>query len=120
MIASGGFADGAVWWPRWRWVPTASTWARGSCAPSESAIHQNVKDAIVAGSELDTELIFRSCATPRGSRATRSHARWWRSSSDGGQFEDVKDLVAGNARREGLRDRRPGRGHLVGRDRRWA
>jgi len=26
---------------------------------AESSIHQNVKEAIVAGSELDTELIFR-------------------------------------------------------------
>ena len=26
---------------------------------AESAIHQNVKEAMVAGSELDTELIFR-------------------------------------------------------------
>ena len=38
MIASGGFADGArSGRPRWRWEPTASTWARGSCAPSSRA-----------------------------------------------------------------------------------
>ena len=37
MIASGGFADAAAWSRRWRWAPTASTWARGSCAPSSRA-----------------------------------------------------------------------------------
>ena len=59
MIASGGFADA-------RGLVAAlalgadgiSMGSRFMCT-AESAIHQNVKEAIVAGSELDTELIFR-------------------------------------------------------------
>jgi nitronate monooxygenase len=62
---------------------------------AESPVHQNVKEQIVANSELDTELIFRPL---------RNTARVARSSvsqevveilDDGGEFTDVRDLVAG-------------------------
>src|SRR5262249_45628207 len=59
MIASGGFADGRGL------VAALALGADGINMGSrfmctvESSIHQNVKEAIVAGSELDTELIFR-------------------------------------------------------------
>ena len=61
----------------------------------ESPIHRNIKEAIVAASEVDTELIFRSL---------RNTARVARNSisqevveilSSGGKFEDVRHLVAG-------------------------
>lgn len=61
----------------------------------ESPIHRNIKEAIVAASEVDTELIFRSL---------RNTARVARNSislevieilSSGGNFEDVRHLVAG-------------------------
>ena len=66
MIASGGFADA-------RGLVAAlalgadgiNIGSRFMCT-AESAIHQNVKEAMVAGSELDTELIFgplRNAAT---------------------------------------------------------
>ena len=59
MIASGGFADARGL------VAALALGADGINMGSrfmctvESAIHQNVKEAIVAGSELDTEMIFR-------------------------------------------------------------
>ena len=63
MIASGGFADA-------RGLVAAlalgadgiNMGTRFMC--TESAIHHNVKEAIVAGSELDTELSTRQCTHP--------------------------------------------------------
>ena len=71
MIASGGFADGRGL------VAALALGADGINMGSrfmctvESPIHQNVKDAIVSGSELNTELIFRTLqqtarSLPRG------------------------------------------------------
>ena len=80
MIASGGFADARGL------VAALALGADGINMGSrfmctvESAIHQNVKEAIVAGNELDTEMIFRPCTTPPASPATRCRARSWRSS----------------------------------------
>ena len=95
MIASGGFADARGL------VAAVALGADGInmgtrfMCTRESPIHQNVKEAIVAGSELDTELIFRPL---RNTARVASNAV----SRDvvgilnrGGQFEDVKDLVAG-------------------------
>ncbi len=95
MIASGGFADA-------RGLVAALTLGadginmgtRFMCT-EESPIHRNIKEAIVAASEVDTELIFRSL---------RNTARVARNSisqevveilSSGGKFEDVRHLVAG-------------------------
>ena len=96
MIASGGFADARGL------VAALALGADGINMGSrfmctvESPIHQNVKEAIVAGDERGTELIFRSAAQHRAAwPATRSPARWCEILEDGGQFEDVTDLVAG-------------------------
>lgn len=95
FIASGGFADG-------RGLAAAlvlgadgiNMGSRFMCT-SESPIAQSVKDRIVAASELDTNLIFRSL---------RNTARVAKNSvSDevveilaaGGTFPDVQPLVAG-------------------------
>lgn len=61
----------------------------------ESAIHQKVKEAIVAGSELDTELIFRPLRNTARVASNAVSREVVEILNRGGQFEDVKDLVAG-------------------------
>jgi nitronate monooxygenase len=101
MIASEASPTARGWWPRWRWAPTASTWARGSCAPAESAIHQNVKEAIVAGSELDTELIFRPLRNTARVASNSVSREVVEILNNGGQFEERERHRRGLARREG-------------------
>ncbi len=62
----------------------------------ESAIHQKVKEAIVAGSELDTELIFRPLRNTARVASNTVSREVVETLNRGGQFEDVKDLVAGS------------------------
>jgi nitronate monooxygenase len=95
VLASGGIADG-------RGLVAAlalgadgvSMGTRFMCT-RESPIHPRIKDAIVAATELDTELIFRPL------RNTSRVASNWVSReaveilANGGVFEDVKELVAG-------------------------
>lgn len=104
MLASGGFADG-------RGLVAAlalgadgiSMGTRFMCT-AESPVHQRVKEAIVAGGERDTDLIFRPLRnTARVARNAVS-----RQVVDilaaGGQFEDVQELVAGTRGRRVLEE----------------
>ena len=59
MIASGGFADARGLVAALALGADGINMGSRFMCTAESAIHQNVKEAIVAGSELDTELIFR-------------------------------------------------------------
>ncbi len=95
MIASGGFADGRGL------VAALALGADGINMGSrfmctvESPIHQNVKDAIVAGSELDTELIFRTLRNT-GRVASNTVSRdVVEILNHGGQFDDIAHLVSG-------------------------
>ncbi|MBI2698395.1 MAG: nitronate monooxygenase [Mycobacterium sp.] len=95
MIASGGFADGRGL------VAALALGADGINMGSrfmctvESAIHPNVKQAIVEGTERGTELIFRTLnntgrvASNTVSREVVDILKW------GGTFEDVRHLVSG-------------------------
>ena len=64
-------------------------------ATVESCIHQNVKDAIVATDERGTELIFRSLHNTARVASNAVSREVVDILKGGGQFEDVKDLVAG-------------------------
>ena len=95
MIASGGFADARGLVAALALGADGINMGTRFMCTDESPIHRNIKDAIVAASEVDTELIFRSL---------RNTARVARNSisqevveilSSGGKFEDVRDLVAG-------------------------
>src|SRR5204863_2517025 len=59
MIASGGFADARGLVAALALGADGINMGSRFMCTAESSIHQNVKEAIVAGSELDTELIFR-------------------------------------------------------------
>ena len=95
MIASGGFADGRGLVAALALGADGINMGTRFMCTEESPIHHNIKQAIVAASEVDTELIFRSL---------RNTARVARNSisqevveilSSGGKFEDVRHLVAG-------------------------
>lgn len=95
MIASGGFADARGLVAALALGADGINMGTRFMCTEESPIHRNIKEAIVAATEVDTELIFRSL---------RNTARVARNSvsrevveilSNGGQFEDVRDLVAG-------------------------
>jgi nitronate monooxygenase len=61
----------------------------------ESCIHDNVKQAIVDGSELDTELIFRPLRNTARVASNTVSREVVEILNKGGQFDEVKDLVAG-------------------------
>ncbi len=95
MIASGGFADARGLVAALALGADGINMGTRFMSTEESPIHRNIKEAIVAASEVDTELIFRSL---------RNTARVARNSisqevveilSSGGKFEDVRHLVAG-------------------------
>jgi NADH:quinone reductase (non-electrogenic) len=95
VLASGGMADG-------RGLVAAlalgaegiSMGTRFMCT-RESPIHQRIKDAIVAGTELDTELIFRPLRNTSRVASNSVSREAVEVLANGGQFEDVKELVAG-------------------------
>jgi NAD(P)H-dependent flavin oxidoreductase YrpB (nitropropane dioxygenase family) len=95
MIASGGFADARGL------VAALALGADGINMGSrfmctvESPIHQKVKDAIVAGSELDTELIFRTLRNTGRVASNTVSREVVEILNEGGQFEDIAHLVAG-------------------------
>ncbi|WP_185995957.1 NAD(P)H-dependent flavin oxidoreductase [Nocardioides campestrisoli] len=61
----------------------------------EAPIHDRVKQAIVAGDELGTELIFRSLRNTSRVASNSVSRKVVDILAEGGQFEDVQDLVAG-------------------------
>ncbi|WP_299565191.1 nitronate monooxygenase family protein [uncultured Mycolicibacterium sp.] len=95
LIASGGIADARGL------VAALALGADGVNMGSrflctvESPVHQKVKEAIVAGTELDTELIFRPLRNTARVASNAVSREVVAILDKGGSFEDVKDLVAG-------------------------
>ena len=95
FIASGGFADG-------RGLAAAlvlgadgvNMGSRFMCT-EESPVSQAVKERIVQASELDTNLIFRSLRNTARVAKNAVSDEVVRILAEGGQFPDVRDLVAG-------------------------
>ncbi|MGW6655846.1 NAD(P)H-dependent flavin oxidoreductase [Rhodococcus sp. NPDC055024] len=95
MIASGGFADARGLVAALALGADGINMGTRFMCTEESPIHRNIKDAIVAASEVDTELIFRSLRnTARVARNSIS-AEVVEILANGGKFEDVRHLVAG-------------------------
>ncbi|MCQ4125409.1 nitronate monooxygenase family protein [Rhodococcus erythropolis] len=95
MIASGGFADARGLVAALALGADGINMGTRFMCTEESPIHRNIKEAIVAASEVDTELIFRSLRnTARVARNSISH-EVVEILSSGGKFEDVRHLVAG-------------------------
>ncbi|MCO4239255.1 nitronate monooxygenase [Pseudarthrobacter sp. MDT3-28] len=95
VLASGGIADG-------RGLVAAlalgadgiSMGTRFMCT-RESPIHSRIKDAIVAATELDTELIFRPLRNTSRVATNSVSRQAVEVLAKGGVFEDVRELVAG-------------------------
>jgi nitronate monooxygenase len=102
MLASGGFADGRGL------VAALALGAEGInmgtrfCATKEAPIHDNFKQAIIAGDERATDLIFRSYRNT--SRVTRNaiSSQVIDNERAGRPFEDIAHLVKGARGKEGL------------------
>lgn len=95
MIASGGFGDARGL------VAALALGADGINMGSrfmctvESCIHRNVKEAIVAGTELDTELIFRPLRNTARVASNAVSREVVEILDKGGEFPDVQALVSG-------------------------
>src|SRR3954469_6740537 len=96
MIASGGFADGRGLVAALALGADGINMGTRFMCTAESAIHQNVKEAIVAGSELDTELIFRPLRNTARVASNAVSREVVEILNNGGDFGAVKDLVAGS------------------------
>ena len=95
MIASGGFADARGLVAALALGADGINMGSRFMCTQESCIHQNVKEAIVAGNELGTELIFRSLHNTARVASNAVSREVVQILKGGGQFDDVKGLVAG-------------------------
>jgi nitronate monooxygenase len=95
MIASGGFADARGLVAALALGADGINMGTRFVATAEAPVHAEVKNRLVAASELDTELIFRPLRNT-GRVASNTVSTEVVSILDkGGQFEDVRELVAG-------------------------
>ncbi|WP_137726143.1 NAD(P)H-dependent flavin oxidoreductase [Prescottella subtropica] len=95
MIASGGFADGRGLVAALALGADGINMGTRFMCTEEAPIHRDIKEAIVAAKETDTELIFRPLRnTARVARNTIS-LEVVDILNRGGTFDDVRHLVAG-------------------------
>jgi len=111
IIASGGIGDARGLVAALALGADAVNMGSRFLATVESPIHDNVKQQIVANTELDTELMFRplrNTARVASNSVSREVVRILE--QDGGSFEDVRELVAGSRGREVYEQGDPERG----------
>jgi NADH:quinone reductase (non-electrogenic) len=104
VIASGGIADGRGMAGAMALGAEGINMGTRFCATQEAPIHDNVKQALVKGSERDTALIFRTLKnTARVYRNQIAHeVRELEYRAGGCQFEDIRPLVIGTRGRAAL------------------
>lgn len=95
FIASGGFADGRGLVAALALGADGVNMGSRFMCTTEAPIHQNVKEAIVAATELDTELMFRPLRNTSRVASNTVSREVVKILNDGGQFSDVRELVAG-------------------------
>ena len=95
MLASGGFADGRGLVAALALGADGINMGTRFMCTEEAPIHRRVKEAIVAASETDTELIFRPLRNTSRVASNAVSREVVGILSRGGQFDDVRELVAG-------------------------
>lgn len=100
MIASGGFADARGLVAALALGADGINMGTRFMCTVESPIHQNIKDAIVDADETRTELIFRPLRNTARVASNTVSREVVDILSHGGQFDDVRDLVAGSRGRK--------------------
>ncbi|MGE4323418.1 MAG: NAD(P)H-dependent flavin oxidoreductase [Sphingobium sp.] len=102
MLASGGFGDGRGLVAALALGADGINMGTRFCATKEAPIHDNFKQAMVAGDERNTDIMLRSYRN--SSRVARNaiSQEVLRLEAEGRPFEDVAHLVKGLRGREGL------------------
>ena len=97
IVASGGIADGRGMAAALALGAEGINMGTRFCVTQEAPIHYNIKQALVAASERDTKLMFRTMKnTARVFRNAISEEVVAMENRPGGcQFEDIRPLVAG-------------------------
>jgi NADH:quinone reductase (non-electrogenic) len=95
MIASGGFADGRGLAAALALGADGINMGTRFMATREAPIHHNIKEAIVRASALSTRLIFRTLRNTARVADNSVSREVVRILDDGGQFADIRALVAG-------------------------
>ncbi|PRZ41930.1 2-nitropropane dioxygenase precursor [Antricoccus suffuscus] len=95
MIASGGFGDARGLVAALALGADGINMGTRFMATAEAPIHQNVKQALVDGDERNTNLIFRQLRNTARVAKNAVSDEVVGILAEGGQFEDVRDLVAG-------------------------
>ena len=110
MIASGGFGDARGLVAALALGADGVNMGTRFMCTVESPIHQNIKQAIVDGNELGTELIFRSLHNTARVASNTVSREVVEILNNGGQFGDVMELVAGSRGRKVFEDGDPDAG----------
>jgi NADH:quinone reductase (non-electrogenic) len=95
MIASGGFADGRGLAAALVLGADGINMGTRFLATKEAPIHQRVKEQIVANNALSTRLIFRTLRNTARVADNSVSREVVRILNEGGQFADIRELVAG-------------------------
>jgi nitronate monooxygenase len=110
MIASGGFGDARGLVAALALGADGVNMGTRFMCTVESPIHQNIKQSIVDGNELGTELIFRSLHNTARVASNAVSREVVEILKGGGQFGDVMELVAGSRGRKVFDDGDPDAG----------
>lgn len=95
FIASGGFADGRGLVAALALGADGINMGTRFMCTVESPVHERVKQRVVEATERDTELIFRPLRNTSRVASNAVSRQVVRILSAGGEFADVRDLVAG-------------------------
>ncbi|QIX48505.1 nitronate monooxygenase [Rhodococcus sp. DMU1] len=95
FIASGGFADGRGLVAALALGADGINMGTRFMCTVESPVHERVKQWVVDASELDTELIFRPLRNTSRVAGNAVSRRVVQILAEGGNFDDVRELVAG-------------------------
>jgi nitronate monooxygenase len=107
ILAAGGIADARGLVAALALGAEGITMGTRFLCTQEAPIHDAIKQRIVAGTAQDTELIFRSLHNTARVASNEVSKEVVRILKDGGEFADVRDLVAGARGRRVFEDGDP-------------